>query len=247
MMSHKKLILQAFEKAEREELKKGNKNPSKTAMATAISDAISENAHFKFGEKRLRDYYNEALKNEKEDIRIAQLDVINALLNYLEFNSYEDFIRSLKKDEVAPFVNIEKEQTTKPLFIKSWLIKHKGNLLIGLLGISLMIIVSVFVFKEEQQWMIWEKDHYEEADFSEDLLSAGKLKIYKEDRILKFKKLEPNCTIQFFNPDGNVKTWYGKNPEGTLEIFTTLGLHPETGKALKPITPYIVTKYFCKD
>ena len=30
-----------------------------------------------------------------------------------------------------------------------------------------------------------------------------------------------------------------------LQYFTALGLHPETGKTLKPITQYMIDKYIC--
>jgi hypothetical protein len=55
----------------------------------------------------------------------------------------------------------------------------------------------------------------------------------------------PNCEDEFFNEDGSVKLWYGKNKNKDLEYFTALGLHPETGKTLKPITQYMIDKYIC--
>jgi hypothetical protein len=41
-MSHKKLISLAFQKAEREEVKKGNPRPSKSEKASALSIAVIE-------------------------------------------------------------------------------------------------------------------------------------------------------------------------------------------------------------
>jgi len=42
-----------------------------------------------------------------------------------------------------------------------------------------------------------------------------------------------------------VKIWYGRNIKKELEFFTSLGLHPETGKTLDPITDYMIKKYAC--
>ena len=36
---------------------------------------------------------------------------------------------------------------------------------------------------------------------------------------------------------------YGKNAAKEYEYFTHPGLHPETGKTLKPISRYIIKKY----
>ena len=60
-----------------------------------------------------------------------------------------------------------------------------------------------------------------------------------------FKKINPDCEYSFFNNDGSVRVWYGKNVSKELEFFTDLGLHPETGKTLKPITQYMIDKYVC--
>jgi hypothetical protein len=94
--------------------------------------------------------------------------------------------------------------------------------------------------------MIWQEDHYVEVEFDTEKHKLNQLKLYKEDRINLFKKLTPICdTTKFFNEDGSVNIWYGKNRNKKLEYFTALGLHPETGKTLKPITQYMIDKYIC--
>lgn len=57
--------------------------------------------------------------------------------------------------------------------------------------------------------------------------------------------MKPSCDLIFFDKSGNAQIWYGKNLKGELEIFTSLGLHPETGKTLKPISKYMIEKYIC--
>ncbi|WP_435682498.1 hypothetical protein [Nonlabens sp.] len=55
------------------------------------------------------------------------------------------------------------------------------------------------------------------------------------------------CDTVFFKSDNSVRFWYGKNKKKEIEYFTDLGLHPETGKTLKPITGYMIEKYICVD
>lgn len=95
--------------------------------------------------------------------------------------------------------------------------------------------------------MIWEVDHYEEVSFDPKKYGIGKLKLYKKERILYFKKIEGTCEYTYFDTEGEVRVWYGKNHTGKLELFTSLGLHPETGKTLKPITKYMIRKYICPE
>ena len=248
-MSHKKLIIKAFAKAERQELKKGKKKPSKTVIATALSVAIAEIDGYNIGEKRLRDYYNDAIATEKEeDIKIPQWDVVNALLEYLGFKNYTDFDNFLKEGENENGLKTSGSAINKipnGIFsLKRWIVKNKIGLALSILAILTVLAIVLWNLKEEQRWMVWQTDHYEEVIFNADLLSTGKLKRFKEERIKEFRKVEPDCNTTFFNPDGSVKIWYGKNGS-QLEYFTALGLHPETGKTLKAITPYMINKYVC--
>lgn len=110
-----------------------------------------------------------------------------------------------------------------------------------------MIIATIVIYNSNQlKWMQWKDDHYEEAEFEEGKLDHGILSVYEEAQIEKFKQIKnPDCNYPFFKDDGTVNTWYGKNKEGTIEVFTDIGLHPETGKSLSPITVYIIKKYLC--
>ncbi|MGG8497732.1 hypothetical protein ACQY1Q_15080 [Tenacibaculum sp. TC6] len=61
----------------------------------------------------------------------------------------------------------------------------------------------------------------------------------------KMIKIEGTCEYSYFDKQGNPRVWYGKNAHGDLELFTSYGLHPETGKTLKPISNYMINKYIC--
>ena len=116
----------------------------------------------------------------------------------------------------------------------------------GIMFIACTSLVTNHILKEETRWMVWHEDHYIEVDFDSEKYKMNQLKLLKEERIELFKKILPICgETTFFNGDGSVAIWYGKNKDKTLEYFTALGLHPETGKTLKPITGYMIEKYIC--
>lgn len=123
---------------------------------------------------------------------------------------------------------------------------NKKIILVTVFTVITVVSTAFYSMSNTTRWMIWNEDHYEEADFSKQKLADGILKMYKEERIENFKKIkDPNCNYAYFTNDRKVNSWYGKNKEGKHEIFTDIGLHPETGKSLKPITIYMIRKYFC--
>lgn len=236
---NKILVMHAFAKAEQEIKKRGIINPSLTQMATVLSDYLQEKADFTLGEKSLRVYRGEAIKLEfeKEDISIKQISVINGLCNYLGYDNYQDFIEN----------TTSKSAEVKPLSIKKGIKKSlilKVLIVAGVIGIILLLIYN---YTHRQRWMVWQEDHYSEVDFNAIKYELGQLKLYKEDRILSFKKVKLSCDTIFFNNDKSVRFWYGKNSNKEYEYFTDLGLHPETGKTLKPITSYIIDNWICEN
>ena len=89
--------------------------------------------------------------------------------------------------------------------------------------------------------MQWNTNHYEVVDCSTE--SSGfldpRIPIHK-DR-LGLKKLDPK-TIKNYFENGEPRVWYAKIDD-KIELFNQPGLHPTTGKTLKPITQYIINKY----
>ena len=115
----------------------------------------------------------------------------------------------------------------------------------GVIVITLIIFSSKQVLSNNMRWMVWDQDHYVEVKLDFDQYDIGQLKIYKQERIDHFKRILVDCNTAFFDNSGAPQIWYGKNAEKTLEFFTSYGLHPETGKTLKPITTYMIGKYVC--
>ncbi|MEC3906004.1 hypothetical protein VOI54_03185 [Tamlana sp. 2201CG12-4] len=117
---HSTLLIKAFEKAKKEEQKKGIKDPSNYSLAKIISAFIS-NKKTAIGERRLGDYYKQALKDNTKDINISQSGVIHGLCNYLGYENYEDFIKK------------SKTHTTKNE--KSWL-----SLIVTLIAVFILVL-----------------------------------------------------------------------------------------------------------
>ncbi|AUC81718.1 hypothetical protein [Lacinutrix sp. Bg11-31] len=123
-------------------------------------------------------------------------------------------------------------------------IKNKVYLITILLILSTLFLVHI----NRTRWMIWQENQYIEVGFNVEKYNLNQLKVYKKERILSFKQIEsPNCKTAYFKENGSENVWYGKNTKRTLEYFTALGLHPETGKTLKKITKYIITTHICED
>lgn len=221
---HRKLLLNAFEK-----VKKEQGLIKKTHVSKFLSDYIFQDSRQQYGEKILRVNFNKAIKNNYEEISLKPF-AAESLKNYLGVNNYN---------------NIEIESKTEShKNIKNLLIKHKKKVVSLSIILVCIIIFATSKFKNEK-WMVWNIDHYEETEFDTKVFQSNLLKIYKEDRIESFKMITPNCSTIYFSKTGNVKLWYGKNKNKELNYFTSYGLHPETGKTLKPITKYMIKKYIC--
>ncbi len=243
---HKELIIAAFEKARKELQSEGIKDPSNHQVAICISDFMKDEVDFPISKKSISSYYKSAMEiPESEDINISQIKVVQGLCTYVGYTNYNQFILNLESSET----NIKDDKLNKKTDISTHGISRKSKRNIAILismGIILIVVTIIIISINKQHWMIWNEDHYEEVDFNKEGIANGTLKLLKEERIENFRKVNaPDCNYRYFKEDGSVNTWYGKNKNGEIEIFTALGLHPETGKTLKPITKYMIRKYLC--
>ena len=233
---HRKLLLEAYKKVYSELLRQYNVEPSQKACGDRLSEIVSEK--YAYSEKSLRTRYIRA--KEGEEVSIKQVEVLNALAEYIGYKSYQEFSVENSKGE-----EIEEKKASKNIKSSTLVnfIKQNKVILIVILFVACCLI-GYFYFNR-QRWMEWQDTHYVEVPFDSKKLNEGTLKFYKEERIENFKRIIANCSTQYFRKDGEVQIWYGKNKEGILQYFTSYGLHPETGKTLKPITTYMIRKYIC--
>lgn len=118
---------------------------------------------------------------------------------------------------------------------------------LGLIGLTSLGYTAKNIIAPEPQCMQWQNNHYEVVDCNSDN-QQGLLKQYDiipfDEHQSKLIKIEVSDTTTFFK-NGKPLCWYCK-VDGKPEFFNTHGVHPETGKALKPVSEYIVVKYVKK-
>lgn len=216
---HSTLLLKAFKKAKSE-----IHSDKPTQLAKHLSDYIQEQSREPYGEKSLRTHYNTAKKGDTIDLKKF---VTNALSVYLGYESFENYIKA---------------QPTKPIKKKPLFKNYTWPL-----AAVLFILMLFWGYNQltKERWMVWQENHYLEIKFDEKLLQEGKLKRYSEERIENFKQLQTDCNTRYKTNTGKPLVWYGKNPAGKLQYYTSPGLHPETGKTLKELTKYMYNKYVC--
>lgn len=121
----------------------------------------------------------------------------------------------------------------------------------AILSLFFFVLISYGVkniFFPIKNCMVWKKNHFEAADYDKVKDTAEVIPLNQE-LLDDFKKITV-CDSTIFFKNGNIEkpvVWYGKAPNTKeYEYFNQPGLHPETGKTLKPITKYIIGKYIIK-
>lgn len=115
----------------------------------------------------------------------------------------------------------------------------------------LPILLCVFGFLgykafNKKECMQWNADHYEVVSCHTDqggLLQPTE-KIPLNETLLALQKIVVSDTTAFFKNDVP-QVWYSKRNK-KVEFFNGPGFHPESHKALKPITNYMIKKYVLK-
>lgn len=99
----------------------------------------------------------------------------------------------------------------------------------------------------EKKCMQWNNDHYEEVVCEGNRVAFSEINpiIKRQESLIDFKKIEVCDTTIFFKNEQPL-VWYCKQ-DGECEYFNAPGLHPESGKTLKPISKYIIKKYVLKE
>lgn len=233
---HKNLIISAFKEAKAREKDKNGIKPSNTATAKLLSDFIYENQKFQFGERSLTEYYKSALDKNNDEVVINRTEVVQALCSYLGYDDFKSF------NEANKIINVVNENSES----RAVLAIVKENKLLSTIGIVAIVLLLIYS-SNTKRWMVWKNDKNIETDYNLEEYETWQLKPYDKNMIDNFKKIPVDCNTEFFDANGEVKIWYGKNVKKELEYFNSYGLHPETGKTLKPITYYMINKYVCPE
>lgn len=201
------------------------------------------------------------LKGQTELSNYNAADMLAVILNFNP-RPYRNFIKKNSSEtDIIKEVNSEKEQecsTTIPQEINEIVVtktrsestnkKKKRGVLLGISAGILALSASVFHNVKnttEKNCMIWNIDHYESVDC--DNIKQGftySILVPSDEKLLNnFRKIEVDSTTLFFDGKNQPLIWYGKNANKQYEYFTHYGIHPETGKTLKPITNFIINKH----
>lgn len=103
------------------------------------------------------------------------------------------------------------------------------------------IAVGFINLLPRKECMQWSTTHYEIVACSGQSQGYLSTKIPINQERLTLRKLKATATTKYFE-NGTPIVWYSKN-EGKIELYNQPGMHPATGKTLKPITRYIIKKY----
>lgn len=181
------------------------------------------------------DRVGENRQNVAEDISMKEITNDNGVLTDKELVTEGD----VHVETVIIPQKILATQRSYPKFTPKVFVLVVGVLC--LLGIYMLINTS----SAAEGCMVWKGDHYETVSCDTQINAYASQKIVPADELLLNyqRKIEKTDTVKFFNPDNQAKVFYAKMPDKKCEFFTYPGKHPETGKHLKPVTPYIINKY----
>lgn len=240
------LFKQLYEKAEKQ-----TGNSTKHGMSSHLEKVFTDTLKFPVNKITFVRYYEKYLEKNADISNNPNTDLLNKISEYIGYKNYEDYITKnsfesgeFTKEKLSSHHNNSIRKSNRNNHFVSILKDNRVAIIIfGLIIIAFISFYSI----NKQRWMIWEKNNYIEVDFDDDSYNVGKLKLYSEERVTNFKQIQVDCNTVFFTDDGHAKIWYGKNSKKEIECFTSYGLHPETGKALNPITLYMIKKYICED
>lgn len=199
------------------------------------------------------------MKEKTETTRTVNLDLIAVLVNFNP-RPYKNFIAGNKDELTDGFVTNElskseeiakeykREVVIFEAFKKRSFLKRIALAVASLLVFGLMSYGFINIFFPNKDCLVWVKNHYEAVEYNK-VKDVANVSPFNQTLLDNFKKITVCDTTTFFkNGKHDIPlVWYGKSPnKKQYEYFNQPGLHPETGKTLKPITKYIIEKYIRK-
>lgn len=181
------------------------------------------------------------------------LNLIAILVDF-ELRPFSFFLNCNLNDKNFEIKDLVKSNDTiKPIFQETEPQKIESNKsfkkkiaigFFGLIGLTSIGYTAKNIIDPQPQCMQWQKNHYEVVDCNsenQELLLKKYDIIPFDEHQSKLIKIEVSDTTVFFK-NGKSLYWYCKVNDKP-EFFNTHGVHPETGKALKPVSKYIIHKY----
>ncbi|OVE60332.1 hypothetical protein [Chryseobacterium mucoviscidosis] len=248
----RKLLEQVFEKA-------SNDTPEKSfyGIVSHLERSLNDDYNIFLSYKSFETYYKTIVEKDKDyNIKTTILDDLS---RYLEYDNFRDFCLDWKTIEYAVSQTLSKiviNITNKPIFNLPDVFKKNGLGIMEMVFVLLMVTGGVFFSNSktskslgfmsgwgspatDKPYMYWDKDRYMATD-SSSLHSRAEVVPMHSYSFINMKKIMRPDTLTVDNAMG--KVWYDKS-NNHVEFFTSLGKHPENGKALKDVTEHILETY----
>lgn len=195
------------------------------------------------------------LNGKSQSTSPNSLNLIAILVDF-ELRPFGHFLNSNLKQESVEIKSLIESDNTIKTFVQEIEAKRpesnknfKKKIAIGflaLIGLTSIGYTAKNIIAPEPQCMQWQKNHYKVVDCNgngenqQGLLNQFDIIPFDEHQS-KLIKIVVSDTTTFFK-NGKPLYWYCK-VDSEPEFFNTHGIHPETGKALKPVSKYIIEKY----
>lgn len=206
------------------QLKNETEITSKTGLCKFLADRLTDDFDYSVSYRTLERLYNGYILESGKQPEVKQ-KLLDKLAEYQGFLNYADYVSRNKK---------QRADTTPEG-------KSALNLTAyTLIGIILIALVGYPIYREfdRTDCMIWINDHYEKAE-----CKGGASEKYNEQRFENMKKLDVDCSTEFFNASGEAVIYYDKINSDTVIFYSFYGPSPESRDDLKPVTDYMIDKY----
>lgn len=266
-MSKKKLLIhEVFER-----IKKSSEKDTKGGLASDLADYLEENLNFVISKRTLVRYY-EAYIEGNDDVKV-ELYILNRLSQYLDFKDYEDFSKTVTKDDEQAnkttikirvdedeesisekfsklIINITNEQHFKmPEFIK-----QNG---LGIMEIILVIslVTGNVVFSNNKQTTKGFISGFNTVPLMECMYWDGNeyrlADCGNKNPLINLKPID-TIDMKYFKritrkdtltEESALGKTWYSKYNGEVEFFTGDGTDPNNGRELRKSTPLILSKY----
>lgn len=148
------------------------------------------------------------------------------------------------KKVVTSVFPIESQKDISRLLKPAYFPKKRIIIAIGFLLFSIGFgYTSKIIFLPKKECMQWQNDHYEVVSCHNETMSFSNLDSIKpiNEMELSLQRIVPTANTIYFKNSKPI-VWYYKKGD-LIQLYNRPGRHPENGKTLKEITPYIIDKY----
>lgn len=248
----KRLLEEVYEKAS-----SATTDTSFSAILKNLEVVLRDEYRITLSYKTIENYYK-AIVKEESDYPTKHV-VLNDLSKYLGYNNFNEYCSEWKTIEHTIQQAISKIIITiinKPIFTMPDFLKKNGLGIVEMAFVLLLVTGGV-VFSNgkkppaisflsdwnspatDKPFMYWDKDRYMATDSSYMGPQVHVIPMDPKEFIYQKKITRPD-TLTVDNAAH--KVWYDKS-NNEVEFFTSFGKHPENGKTLKEVTPYIISTY----